>query len=100
MCRVMCSTLRTDGFRWRIAASPWIGEHYRAVDGQAVATKQAKLVTEIKPVIVDGKHPPVVNPDLFEKVQAKLQRKKGSKPKCNATDGYCLTGSIICGHCG
>jgi len=73
------------------------GEHFRTVDGQAIPTKQA---TEIKPVIVDTAYPPVVPIDTFDKVQAKLERNKGRKPRCHNTDGYALSGCLVCGHCG
>ena len=75
------------------------GEHYQASNGQAVATKQAQGM-EPKPLIVPSKFPPVIEPEIFEQAQAKLQRKKGSKPKCLNSDGYSLTGSFVCGHCG
>ena len=79
------------------------GEHYRTINGQVVAAKQAAMM-ESTPLIVEGKHhdkyPPVVKPEVFEQAQQKLRRKTGSKPKTLTTDGYCLTSSLVCGHCG
>lgn len=73
------------------------GEHYRTCDGQAVATKQAM---EAKPLVVETPVEPLIAPDIFESAQKKLNRQKGKKTRSLNTEGACLTGCLVCGHCG
>ncbi|MCU7557961.1 recombinase family protein [Macrococcus capreoli] len=52
-----------------------------------------------KPIIVEGKHTPIVDKDLWDKVQAR--RKKASKhPMINGKGENLLTGLVRCPACG
>jgi hypothetical protein len=87
-----------------IGADTTKGEHYCAVDGQAVKKPAAKGSSPLvvpQPAAVIDKYGTVIDPDTFEAVQRKLLRKKGSKPKTSGgTKPHALTGSLVCGHCG
>ena len=49
--------------------------------------------------IKEGAHTPLVPVEVFDKVQEKLKTNKKRKGR-NRTDGYALTGVLVCGHCG
>lgn len=52
---------------------------------------------EVPQYYVEGSHPPIVSPDLFDHVQWELKRRKniGSIPSTS-----CFAGRIVCGDCG
>ncbi|QWU16246.1 site-specific DNA recombinase [Paenibacillus sophorae] len=51
------------------------------------------------PILVDGQHPPIINRNLWDKVQL-LRKKKSFMPKKRFEGEYLLTGIIRCPECG
>ncbi len=53
-----------------------------------------------KDVVVPDGMPAIVEKDLFERVQMKLEKNKKSGARYRADDEYLLTTKLFCGHCG
>ncbi|WP_042198107.1 recombinase family protein [Paenibacillus camerounensis] len=51
------------------------------------------------PILEDGQHPPIIDQNLWDKVQL-LRKKKGDMPKKRFEGEYLLTGIIRCPECG
>jgi DNA invertase Pin-like site-specific DNA recombinase len=58
-------------------------------------------------IVVEGAHEPLIDKATFERVQAKLQRRKRSTPGASYRthtkgngDAYLLSGLVFCAHCG
>jgi DNA invertase Pin-like site-specific DNA recombinase len=76
-----------------------IGED-RQVVSHALKNTHARRNALDKWVIVPESHEPLIDRELFERVQARLgQMRKKTTPRPNGGD-YRLTGLLICGHCG
>lgn len=76
------------------------GEHYRtAADGDIV---EAKMHTACGVVFGQSPYPGIIDAALFDQVQAKLQRnaERNAKPRTTCSEGYPLTGCLVCGNCG
>ena len=50
------------------------------------------------PIIVEGVHEQLISPELFERVQRKIERRAHSNNRPR-TSGYVLSGILKCGHC-
>ena len=53
-----------------------------------------------KDIVVPDGMPAIVEKDLFERVQMKLEKNKKSGARYRADDEYLLTTKLFCGHCG
>jgi len=80
------------------------GEHYRTTE---LTVDEAKRVTESKPLIRQTEQPPLIDDELFNKVQKKLEHNKLNRRKPQVRedseghcDGHCLTGVLFCQKCG
>ena len=51
-------------------------------------------------VVIENAIPPIIDKDLFEKVQAKLKRNSKARARNKATEDYLLSTKVFCGHCG
>lgn len=51
-------------------------------------------------LVVENAIPPIIDNDLFEKVQNRLKRNSTSKARNKAKVEYLLSGKLFCGHCG
>jgi len=73
---------------------------YHAVDaGEIVPRTRADKWSEAEPMVVEENHEPIVERDLFERVQRKLGRQqRRTAPKSKRR--YVLSGLIRCGDCG
>lgn len=57
--------------------------------------------TEEEIIRVEGGMPAIVNPELFDGVQAIIKKRSGNRgPHASAKEVYMLTGKIFCGECG
>jgi DNA invertase Pin-like site-specific DNA recombinase len=50
-------------------------------------------------VVVEGTHEPIVDRDMFDRVQDRLRNMRGGKRQATRR-GYLLGGLLVCGHCG
>jgi len=50
-------------------------------------------------IIAEGSHVPIIDSDMFEKVQAMIEKKKTMHMR-EAWSDYALSGLVYCGHCG
>lgn len=62
-------------------------------------SKKLVKVPTSEQIIVPNTHEPIIDKDLFERVQQKLCRNKPKKNKANSTD-YLFRGLLICKDCG
>ncbi|MGG1879106.1 recombinase family protein [Paenibacillus cisolokensis] len=60
----------------------------------------AKKKPEEVHIIIPGLIPPSVDPELFDRVNAKLSMRKRKAGRMKAKVNYLLTGKIVCGQCG
>jgi DNA invertase Pin-like site-specific DNA recombinase len=76
------------------------GQFYRLDDKGEVVDKEEVNGIRREPVIVhEGKYTkPLVDPDLFDRVQKRLDRI--AKDKCARKREYALSGLLWCAHCG
>lgn len=51
-------------------------------------------------VIVEGAIPPIIDKDLWDRVQSKIRTRKGAGGRYSAKREYLLTGKVFCGDCG
>lgn len=51
-------------------------------------------------VEIEGGMPAIIDKDLFERVQKRLDANKRAPARSKATVSYLLTGKVFCGHCG
>lgn len=77
------------------------GEHYRTTKGDVIPAYDFE---EPDPFITNNPHNPgIIDHDLFQRVNAivEARRLRNAKPKCHGDrEGHCLTGMLVCGHCG
>ena len=76
------------------------GEHYRIGDTGDVVER--KLFTASKPIVTKTKHQPLIDLELFDRVQVKITSKKANdrRPHTNTNrEGFALTGCLVCGNC-
>ena len=59
--------------------------------------KMKKNEGEVPQYYVQGSHPPIVGPELFDHVQEEMKRRK---ERGNIPSTSCFAGRIICGDCG
>src|SRR5699024_11710266 len=52
-----------------------------------------------KPIIADGKHPPIISQELWDKVQSR-KKQVSQKPQVHGKGTNLLTGIIHCPQCG
>lgn len=55
-----------------------------------------KYLDVVKPGII----PPIIDKDLFDRVQSRLKHNFGARAKNKAKEDYLLTPKLFCGHCG
>ncbi|MFC1933987.1 recombinase family protein [Chloroflexota bacterium] len=82
----------------RIATNPaYIGLTYF---GRSRGSKKTTLHPQPKEkwVLLPDVTPPIIDKELFDRVQVKLQRRKELRPGRKEND-YLLVGHIVCGHC-
>ena len=70
---------------------------YRYVDGKGKIVKSGKGIDKSPPLEIEDAHPALIDRDLFERVQEKLDTKR--KPR-NRNSDHILTGLLRCAHCG
>lgn len=61
-------------------------------------TYSGELKRNKKFICSNGKHPPIISKELFNKIQGIIKQQTKNAPKANAK--YLLTGVIYCGICG
>jgi DNA invertase Pin-like site-specific DNA recombinase len=74
------------------------GQFY-GIDSEGEVVERAKLDGAGRVFLCEGAHAPVIEPDLFDRVQERLARIAGSR-KGRKNMGHALTGILVCGHCG
>ena len=57
-------------------------------------------VYRVDDVVLTDVVPPIIDKDLFDKVQAQIKHTFLSRGKFKATEDYLLTTKVFCGHCG
>jgi len=74
------------------------GEFFRHHDGEV---KPADAVEgKSQPTVRRDTYKPIIPRKLWNRVQAKIARKRVGKSKPQRDGGYPLTGILFCGHCG
>ncbi len=76
------------------------GKLHRLNGEEIVRSTTGRRPFQSKPMIVENTHQAVIDPAIFEAVQIKIQRRKGSGQHAQREEGFALTGVIFCGHCG
>lgn len=71
----------------------YIGTYYHALKD-----KHGKL--QENPIIIENSHPPIIEKDLFCKVQENFAKNKRTNPRIVKNNHYILTGYCQCGLCG
>ena len=51
-------------------------------------------------VVIENGVPPIIEKDLFDKVQAMIKHNYSSRAKTKAKEDYLLTAKLFCGECG
>lgn len=51
-------------------------------------------------VVIENGIPPIIEKDLFDKVQAMIKHNYSSRAKTKAKEDYLLTAKLLCGECG
>jgi site-specific DNA recombinase len=75
------------------------GKYYRVGDDGEIEQANGKPTTRRAPIVVEKAHEPLVDIELFERVQEKLADRATNNTKARTSD-YLLTGVLKCGHCG
>lgn len=57
-------------------------------------------VYRYKDIIVENGVPPIIDKQLFDRVQARFKTNYAARARKKAVADYLLTGKIFCGHCG
>lgn len=82
---------------------------YKTSKGRAFTTNSFHTILSNKRYIgiykfngmeIEGGFPPIIEKDLFDKVQRIVERNKTFKAHYKAKDEYILSGKLFCGHCG
>ena len=55
---------------------------------------------QYRDILTPGGIPAIVPPELFERVQSRLEKNKKAPARFKAEDAYLLTTKLYCGHCG
>jgi len=78
------------------------GKYHRiGEDGDVVATSPDAPTKRGEPLFLrQGTHEPIIDRDVFDRVQEKIASRKVTRTKSRADGGYLLTGVLFCGHCG
>lgn len=78
------------------------GAFHRIENGVAVPlTRPEKMKTGRKPsILVQNTHEGIVDRETFDAVQRKLARRKKTGQHSQRSEGFALTGVLICGQCG
>src|SRR5262249_39795317 len=50
--------------------------------------------------VAEAVYEPLIEPGLFDRVQARLKAEAADRGRCNRSGDYALTGILRCGHCG
>jgi hypothetical protein len=78
----------------------WGGKYHQVGDdGEIVVSSKANgKGTRSAPIVAENTHMPLIDPDLFDRVQEKLADRATHNTKARTSD-YILTGVLTCGHC-
>jgi DNA invertase Pin-like site-specific DNA recombinase len=77
------------------------GRFARLQGDQIVKSEYGKGVTKKQAIIREGIHQGIVDRELWDLVQAKIERHAKQAPhKSRGEGGYALLGILFCGHCG
>jgi len=74
------------------------GEFFRHSDGEAKPIEEVEGESQL--TICRDAYKPIIARKLWERVQAKIARKKVNRSKSQKDGGYPLTGVLFCGNCG
>jgi DNA invertase Pin-like site-specific DNA recombinase len=81
-----------------------VGKRHRLTNGEAAETRRAETRYGKNPpeewVIVPDTHEPLVDRDLFERVQAKLRGNQKRTTPLPGGGGFLLNKLLVCGDCG
>jgi DNA invertase Pin-like site-specific DNA recombinase len=89
--------------------APWgkhpEGKHYRYRGGEIVETARGERRNQTNApeglVVAGESHEPLIDRDLFQRVQARLAGRRHEKgAPAGATGDKLLSGLLVCGHCG
>ena len=75
------------------------GKYHAIKDGEIVPRTKADRTEKVEPIVIEGNHKAVVEPEIFDKAQAKLARQRRNTAPRKAYQ-YILTGLLQCGDCG
>ena len=72
------------------------------VGGVSVILKNRKYIGEYKygDVVIPGGIPAIIDQDLFDRIQRRLQTNKKAPARAKAEEEYLLTTKLFCGKCG
>jgi DNA invertase Pin-like site-specific DNA recombinase len=76
---------------------------FQEYDGRAVVkrrTRGERRRPGAELIVVPDSHPPLIDRDTFEVVQAKLTGNRARKTPLLAGGDFLLSGMLVCGHCG
>jgi DNA invertase Pin-like site-specific DNA recombinase len=74
------------------------GQFY-GIDEKGEVAERVRIDGKGKVFVVSGKYTPLVDPDLFDRVQERLDLLAKNRSRRKRM-GYALSGVLVCGHCG
>jgi DNA invertase Pin-like site-specific DNA recombinase len=93
--------------RWYVGDYVWNrkpgGKYHRLRGGRAESTNRRTRSRQNDPgewVVVEDSHEPLVDRDLFARVQARLQNNRGRTTPQRGRGAFLLTKLMTCSHCG
>lgn len=75
-----------------------VGKYHAIQDGEIVSRTKADDWEVVDPVVVEENHKPIIERELFDRVQRKLARQKKQTARRDARQ-YVLSGLVRCGDC-
>jgi DNA invertase Pin-like site-specific DNA recombinase len=95
---ILKNPIYAGSYRYGRSAS---GSYWREINGELCEVEpNAKPQINPRPAVVEAEKAGFIDPDLWQRVQARIAQRKRDKQHVRRKDHYALTGLLRCGFCG
>jgi hypothetical protein len=97
--RTVGKLLRQRAYRGDFAFNVLPSGQFFRIDPNGEVAASDEINGEGKVFFVQGRYKPIIDPELFDKAQQRLES-RGTDRSRRKREGYALTGILVCDHCG